>query len=97
MELHRREPAAAAGALTARRAELVSTRALARWARALGVPPCLRLGRGEERSGGREKESILASALEAVLGALYLDAGLAAVEPVVRRLMADAPQEATGP
>jgi ribonuclease-3 len=87
--LYRRDPGAAPGPLTARRAALVSTRSLAAWAGALQLGPCLRLGRGEAQSGGRAKESILATALEAVIGALYLDGGLAAVEPVVRHLMGD--------
>ncbi len=48
---------------------------------------CLRLGRGEAQHGGRDKESVLASALEAVVAALYLTGGLAAVSPLVGRLM----------
>jgi ribonuclease-3 len=86
--LYRHEPGAGPGSLTARRAELVSARSLATWARTLALGPCLRLGRGEEQSGGREKDSILASALEAMIGAVYLDGGLEAVEVLVRDLMA---------
>ena len=85
--LVRGTPGAGPGSLTIRRAELVSTRGLASWARELGVDACLRLGRGEAQGGGREKESVLASALEAVLAALYLDGGLAPVVSVVRQLM----------
>jgi ribonuclease-3 len=85
--LVRNDAGAGPGLLTARRAEIVSTRGLAGWARELGVDACLRLGRGEAQGGGREKESVLASALEAVVGALYLTGGLAAVESLVRRLM----------
>jgi ribonuclease-3 len=85
--LVRRDPLAGPGALTVRRAEIVSTRGLSIWARELGMDACLRLGRGEELRGGREKESVLATALEAVCAALYLEGGLAAVVPVVRRLM----------
>ena len=48
---------------------------------------CLRLGRGEAQHGGRDKESVLASALEAVVAALYLAGGLAAAWPLVDRLM----------
>jgi ribonuclease III len=51
------------------------------------VDACLRLGRGEAQHGGREKESVLASALEAVVAALYLTGGLVAVLPLVGRLM----------
>jgi ribonuclease III len=82
-----REPDAGPGDLTIRRAEIVSTRGLATWARELGMDTGIRLGRGEVQHGGREKESILASALEAVVAALYLAGGLAAVLPLVRRLM----------
>jgi ribonuclease-3 len=85
--LVRHHPDAGPGPLTTRRAELVSTRGLAAWARQLGVDACLRLGRGEAQGGGREKESVLASALEAVLAALYLGGGLPPVVSVVRRLM----------
>jgi ribonuclease-3 len=85
--LVRQDPEAGPGSLTVKRAAAVSTRGLAAWARSLGVDACLRLGRGEEQHGGRDKESVLATALEAVFAALYLGGGLAAVEPVVRRLM----------
>ena len=82
------EPGAAVGRLTPLRAEIVSDEALARWAIALELGPLLRLGRGAEQEGGRETTSILATTLEAVLGALYLDAGLAAVRAAVGRLAA---------
>lgn len=80
------EPAAAVGRLTPRRAALVADDALARWAVTLDLGPLLRLGRGAEQTGGRATTSILATTLEAVLGALYLDAGLPAVRHVVGRL-----------
>ena len=54
----------------------MNQRALAARARALGLQDLIRLGRGERQQGGRTKDSILANAFEAVLGALYLDAGL---------------------
>lgn len=76
------------GPLTQRRAELVSGGNLARWARQLELGQALRLGRGEERGGGRLKDSILATVFEAVGGALFLDGGLEAVLPLVRRMMA---------
>jgi ribonuclease-3 len=85
--LIRRDPGADPGTLTVRRAEIVSTRGLAGWARELGVDACLRLGRGEAQHGGRHKESVLASALEAAVAALYLAGGLGAVVPLVDRLM----------
>jgi ribonuclease-3 len=82
-----RAPRDGAGPLTQRRAALVSAPSLAAWAARLDLPAALRLGRGEDQGGGRGKESILATALEAVLAALYLDGGLAAVEPIVARLV----------
>ena len=82
------EPAAAVGRLTPLRAGLVADDTLTRWAAALELGPLLRLGRGAEQEGGRQTASILATTLEAVLGALYLDAGLPAVREVVGRLAA---------
>jgi ribonuclease-3 len=84
--LVRTEPAAPVGRLTPRRAALVADETLARWAAGLELGPLLRLGRGAEQTGGRATASILATTLEAVLGALYLDAGLPAVRAVVARL-----------
>ncbi len=82
------DTAAPVGVLTPRRAELVSGANLARWAAALGLGALLQLGRGEEQTGGRGRESILATTLEAVLGVLYLEDGLAAVRRVVGALAA---------
>jgi ribonuclease-3 len=81
-----RGPGAPVGVLTPERAAVVSGANLARWAMALELGPLLRLGRGEDLSGGRERESILATTLEAVLGAVYLEAGLDGVRSVVGRL-----------
>jgi ribonuclease III len=81
-----REPGAAVGALTPARAALVRGDNLARWADALGLGALVRLGRGEERTGGRARESILATTLEAVLGAVYLEAGIDGVRRAVDRL-----------
>jgi ribonuclease-3 len=78
------DPAAPVGVLTPRRAALVSGPSLARWAEALGLGGVLRLGRGEQQTGGPGKESVLATAFEAVLGAVYLEAGL----PGARRMVA---------
>ncbi len=74
------------GVLTPRRASVVAGENLARWAEGLEIGPLLRLGRGEELTGGRAKRSVLATALEAILGAIYLEGGLPAVRVVVRRL-----------
>jgi ribonuclease-3 len=73
------------GKLSKRRALLVCKRTLAMKARALGLGEALRLGRGEERSGGREKESILAATYEALIGAVFRDAGFARTRALVRR------------
>jgi ribonuclease III len=82
------DPAAPVGVLTPRRAELVAGARLARWATELDLGPLLRLGRGEDQAGGRARESILATTLEAVLGAIYREGGLAAVRAVIGRLAA---------
>jgi ribonuclease-3 len=68
-------PEATAGEMTRRRADLVCEQGLARIAREIGLGEGLRLGKGEERSGGREKPRLLSSALEAAVAAVYLDAG----------------------
>lgn len=74
------------GELSRVRANLVKQDTLHKLAVELGLPDMLRLGEGEARSGGQKRPSILADALEAVLGAVYLDAGYAAAEILVRRL-----------
>jgi ribonuclease-3 len=86
VHLLRADPAAPVGRLTPRRAALVADAALAGWAVQLGLGPLLRLGRGAEQAGGRATPSILATTLEAVLGALYLDGDLPAVRRLVARL-----------
>jgi ribonuclease-3 len=68
-------PDASEGELSSLRAALVRASTLATFARDLPVGPYLRLGKGEEATGGRDRELLLASAFEAVLGALYLDGG----------------------
>jgi ribonuclease-3 len=80
-----RFPEAHEGALSKLRASLVNAANLGRKARELGLGAALRLGKGEEKSGGREKESILAAAYEAVLGAIYLDRGFSAARRVLAR------------
>lgn len=74
------------GQLAKRRASVVSTVALAEVARGIGLGEHLLLGRGEERSGGRDKDSILADTMEAVFGATYLSAGADAATELVLRL-----------
>jgi ribonuclease-3 len=75
-ELFRRFPEYQEGELSKLRAHVVSARHLLRPARALKIGQYLRLGRGEERSGGRSKSALLVNALEAIIAALYLDGGL---------------------
>lgn len=74
------------GELAKRRASVVSTVALAEVARAIGLGEHLRLGRGEEQTGGRDKDSILADTMEAVFGATFLSAGPDAATELVLRL-----------
>ena len=81
-------PDAPEGELTRRRADMVCEAALADVARSIGIGEALRLGRGEEKSGGRDKPRLLASALEACFGAVFLDGGAGAVAVVGRRLFA---------
>lgn len=71
------------GVLARRRAALVSTVALAEVARELGLGDAVHLGRGEEATGGRDKSSILADTLEALIGAVHLDGGIEAARRVV--------------
>jgi len=84
--LYQRLPQADEGVLTKSRAHLVSTKALARLARRLGLGRYLIMGRGEEANGGRERDSSLADVVEAIAGAVYLDAGLGAAEALVTLL-----------
>ena len=83
-----RFPEAREGDLSKIRASLVNAEVLARKARELGLGGWLRLGKGEEKSGGREKVSILAAVYEAVLGAIYLDAGYEPARVMVERQFA---------
>jgi ribonuclease-3 len=88
-ELFRRHPDRPEGQLAKLRAAVVNSRALAEVARCLGVGRFLRLGRGEEASGGRDKSSILADGVEALIGAVYLDKGTEPTRELVLRLFAD--------
>lgn len=74
------------GELAPLRAAIVNMTALAEVARSLGLGDALFLGRGEEKGGGRDKASILADALEAVIGAVYLDQGADAARALIERL-----------
>jgi ribonuclease-3 len=85
--LRERFPSAREGELTRRRADLVCERTLARVAEKLELGAALRLGRGEERSGGRTKARLLASALEACIAAVLLDADVVRALAVARALL----------
>ncbi|MBI2379830.1 MAG: ribonuclease III [Gammaproteobacteria bacterium] len=79
-ELYRRFPKATEGQMSRLRASLVKGPELAEFARGFQLGDCLILGSGELKSGGFRRESILADAFEAIIGAIYLDSGLPAIE-----------------
>jgi len=82
--LHRRDPDGDEGTKSKARAHLVSASSLARRAAELGLPEMLLLGRGEEKTGGREKAALWANAYEALIAALYLDGGIEVAHRFVR-------------
>ena len=87
--LMRRFPEAKEGPLSKQRASIVNGRTLALKAQSIELGERLELGKGEEKSGGRDKISILAAAFEAVVGAIYTDGGLAPAQRVVESLFVD--------
>ena len=91
---YERFPEFAEGKLAKVRSAVVNARVLAEVAGRLGVGEVLLLGRGEEGSGGRTKASILADAFEAILGAVYLDAGWEAAQQIVLRELGEAIERA---
>jgi ribonuclease-3 len=95
--LYERFAEADEGALSRLRARVVNGESLAQLAAGLALGELLALGQGELKTGGFRRESILADALEALCGALYLDAGLAAARVAVLRLLAPALQSLTLP
>lgn len=86
-QLYKQRPNAPEGDLTQLRAALVRASTLADFARRIPLGPYLRLGRGEESTGGRDRETLIASAFEAVIGAIYLDAGLPAAQAYLLPLL----------
>lgn len=98
--LYRDHPELPEGQLAKLRASVVNMHALAGVGRRMGLGDMLRLGRGEELTGGRDKASIVADAVEAVLGAVYLQHGIEVARTVVHtlfaELMADAPKLGAG-
>jgi ribonuclease-3 len=86
--LYNRFPEMREGELTMLRAALVRTSTLALLSQELGIGEALKLGHGEQESGGRERLPVLCAAFEAVVGAVFLDQGLEVVEPWLQKLMA---------
>ncbi|MBE6990808.1 MAG: ribonuclease III [Ruminococcaceae bacterium] len=91
--LYREHPDAPEGDLTRIRAALVCEESLYEVAQSLGLGKYLKLGRGEESGGGRERPSILADAVESVFAAVYLDGGLEAARALIHRVLLDREQE----
>lgn len=85
--LYRRFPHLPEGELSKLKAQLVSRMPLAHYAELLELGAALRLGIGEERSGGRAKASLLADSMEAVFGAVFLDGGVAAAAKVIHPML----------
>ncbi len=94
--LLRRFPGWSEGQLSRSRARLVNAGSLCEAARRLRLGEYLRLGRGEEKTGGRQKPALLANAYEAVVAAIYLDAGLGEARAFVARTLLDVAVEAEG-
>ena len=84
------------GQLSKSRARIVNAGSLEAAARRLRLGEHLRLGRGEEKTGGREKQTLLADAFEAVVAAVYLDAGLAAARELLQRVLFEQALEERG-
>lgn len=94
--LMKARPLAPEGELSRLRASIVSEPSLAAVARDLGLGAYLRLGRGEEQTGGRNKDSLLANCFEALIASLYLDGGITAVAGFIGRHFRDALQSSGG-
>ena len=88
-QLYTKHPGAAEGDLTLMKHRLVSMQTLSGIASGLDLGSFLRMGRGEEQSGGREKPAILADTLEAIIGAVFFDSGYRAARGVVTQVFAD--------
>lgn len=86
--LFRADPLRSEGELSRLRSELVNAGTLAQLARQIDLGPSLKLGRGEVKAGGSDKENILADAFEGLLGAIYLEAGIDAARTVILKLFA---------
>ena len=87
--MYRHFPKMPEGELTKLRAAVVCEGSLAELSRKLGIGRCLLLGKGEESTGGRNRDSILADAFEAIIGAICIDGGMEAVTKYIMRFMVD--------
>ncbi len=94
--LYRTHPDLSEGRLAKLRAAVVNARALAEVARTIGLGKHIKLGRGEESTGGRDKASILSDTVEAVIGAVYLSGGFESANEVVHRLFDPLMEAAAG-
>jgi len=93
--LYRRHPGLSEGDLTLMKHRLVSTVTLAKLARGLGLGEFIMLGRGEDKTGGREKRALLADTFEALIGAVFFDGGYGAANETLGRIFADELEKAT--
>ncbi len=91
--LYNRYPEMPEGDLTRMRSALVYTEQLAQFARKIGLGGAMRLGRGEAQAGGRDRSALLCDTFEALIGALYLDAGIDAVLNFIAPLLEEAAEE----
>jgi ribonuclease-3 len=87
--LYQQHPELPEGELSKLKAQLVSRGSLANWAERIGLGPELRIGVGEDRSGGRSKANLLADSMEAVFGAIYLDTGIEAAREAIVPMLAE--------
>jgi ribonuclease-3 len=94
-ELFRRHPSGTEGDLTLMKHHLVSTGTLARAAERMGIGEFVRVGKGEEKTGGRKKQALLANTLEAVIAAVFFDGGYVTVRSVVTGIFAEEIREVT--
>ena len=97
MELYKRYPDADESALSQARAALVCEQSLAQCALKLQLGQYMNLGKGEEQSGARDRASTLADAMEALIGAIYLDGGRAAMDPFIKRILGEAQADIMNP
>lgn len=94
-QLYRKHPALSEGDLTLMKHHLVSTTTLARMAESLALGQFVRMGRGEDKTGGRQKTAILADTMEAVIAAVFFDGGYAAATEFIMRIFAAELNKAT--